>query len=101
MGHVTGSVTTTAKGGQTMYAPVVAFVTRDGEKITVQGHTYNRSALPLGKSITVLYEPANPQEARIESFGELWGLPLAAFAGGLMLVGGVGVKLSRALRGQA
>jgi hypothetical protein len=100
-GHVTGSVTTTGKGGKTMYAPIVDFVTLAGEKITFQSSMYRPSPLPPGKPLTVLYQPANPHEARIDSFGELWGLPLVTFAGGLMLVVAGGVKLIRALHGHA
>jgi hypothetical protein len=102
LGHVTGSATdNTSRGGRTLYAPVVEFVTRSGEKVTYQSRIYTRTALPPGKLVTVLYDPANPHEARIDSFTEIWVFPLVGFVGGLILIFGGGVAFSRALRGQA
>jgi hypothetical protein len=102
LGHVTGSaIHHMRKSGRPMYAPVVEFVTRSGEKITFTGRIYTRSALPPGKLVPVLYDPANPQAARIDSFVEMWVFPLVGFVGSLILIVGGGAVFSRAFRSQA
>lgn len=40
----------------------------------------------VGQRLTVLYDPNDPAEARIDDFWQLWFLPLATAAGGLVLL---------------
>lgn len=39
----------------------------------------------VGDRLTVLYDPADPGDARIDDFWQLWFLPLAGAVGGLIL----------------
>ena len=74
-------------GRQTTYAPVVEFTTDSGEKDTF---TSSSSSYPpafrKGESVEVLYDPANPYDARINTFGTLG---LAS-----VIVGGLGAVFS-------
>ena len=57
----------------TTYAPVVEFVTSEGEKIEFTSSVSSSSkGYSLGESITVLYEENKPYTAKINSFYTLW-----------------------------
>jgi hypothetical protein len=77
-----------------MYCPVFQFMTEDGNKITVKsGIRGSTPSYHRGDRVTVLYDPKNPENAAIESFVELYFLPMVfgligvgfTFAGGGML----------------
>ncbi|MEY2818376.1 MAG: hypothetical protein RL275_1839, partial [Chloroflexota bacterium] len=61
------------------YYPVVEFKARDGKRRTVQlNEGSNPQSHEVGDEVTVLYEPENPNDARIKSFGSsalMWILP--------------------------
>ncbi|MGB8261715.1 MAG: DUF3592 domain-containing protein [Terracidiphilus sp.] len=68
------------------YAPVFTFSTKDGKTVSVLSRTSsNPPAFHLGDRVTVLYDPANPEEARIDRLWQLWSLPLIFAALGLFL----------------
>jgi len=73
------------------YAPVIRFETETGETVELVSDVgYGKHfAYGDGDEVPVLYLPANPQDGRIRSFGELIGLPfvLAGFAGVFWIVG--------------
>jgi len=78
------------------YFPVVEFKARDGKRRTVQlNEGSNPQSHEVGDEVTVLYEPENPNDARIKSFGSsalMWILPSitgllgAAFLGAVLVV---------------
>lgn len=73
--------------------PVVAFTDRDGQSHTVQ--VPEGSSPPewsAGDAVTVLYDPANPQSARIDSWSStllLWLLPAITGIAGTAFLGAV------------
>jgi hypothetical protein len=77
------------------YFPVVEFKARDGKRRTVQlNEGSNPQSHEVGNEVTVLYEPENPNDARIKSFGSsalMWILPSitgllgAAFLGAVLV----------------
>lgn len=73
------------------YSPVYQFRTITGQTIEVQdGLSSNPPMFTEGQIIDVLYDPENPQKARIKRWMSLYFLP--ALLGGLgMIFGGVGV----------
>ena len=76
--------------GSTTYAPVVEFETAGGELVTY--HSSSSSSPPaydVGESVEVLYDPNDPSEAKINSFFNLWFLPLL-LAGMGIVFGGIG-----------
>jgi hypothetical protein len=67
------------------YAPVVEFLTKEGEKITFTSST--RSYPPSysrGEAVEIFYLPGNPEKAKINDFFSLWGI--AVVFGGLGIV---------------
>ncbi|HZP67461.1 MAG TPA: DUF3592 domain-containing protein [Rudaea sp.] len=87
-----------SKGGT--YVPLVEFTTPDGARVHMTGSTgSNPAAYARGDHVHVLYDPANPERARIDSFMEQSLGP--AILGGLGLVfaliggGVVGAQIRR------
>ncbi|APB33072.1 hypothetical protein GlitD10_0758 [Gloeomargarita lithophora Alchichica-D10] len=75
-----------------VYYPVVKFVGSDGEPVRFEGQVGSTPpAFRVGQMVEVLYNPAQPQSARIRSFMELWfGATIFAGIGGVFfLIGGV------------
>ena len=93
-GTVVNFLQTYADHGVT-YAPVVHFVNRNNETIVVVSSTAtNPPAYAKGEKVEVLYFPAKPQEARINSFFSLWGGPVILGAmGAIFCLIGAGVTL--------
>ncbi len=54
------------------YYPSFRFTAPNGESITVASNIAGKYMPWLGKSVPVLYLPANPHEAHIDTFGQLW-----------------------------
>ena len=75
------------------YSPVYQFRTIDGQTIEVaDGLSSNPPMFHEGQIIDVLYDPANPQKARIKKWMSLYFV--SALLGGMGLVfGGIGVIL--------
>lgn len=77
-------------GHKTMTA-VVEYVDATGEPRELRsGWASNPPAFEVGERVTVLHDRDDPKKARIQSFGELWGVSLfsSVFA---LIFGGVGV----------
>jgi len=78
-----------SKGGS--YYPIVQFTTPDGRVVHISGSSgSNPASYSRGDHVTVLYNPASPEQARIDSFGEQMFAPLLLAGMGLVfaLLGG-------------
>jgi hypothetical protein len=51
----------------TAYAPVIAFSTGTGERVSFTAHTADTRTYYLGANVPVLYQPGNPAGAQIDS----------------------------------
>ncbi len=79
------------------YYSVVEFLTAQEEKIRFTDAVgYGRPAHTVGQTVSVLYDPADPHTARINSLWGLWGFP-GIFLG----IGGAVLAFSAALFVQA
>lgn len=73
--------------GDYTYYPRVAFETEDHRQVEFTSDTGSRPAsFDVGERVRVLFDPARPEAARIESFLQLWLLPL--------ILGGLGTVFS-------
>ena len=65
---------------EVMIVPIVQFNTQSGESVTTEGRVDNVSVLQniceSGEKIEVIYDPDNPQHAALNTFSELWFVPL-------------------------
>jgi hypothetical protein len=62
--------------GSTVYSPVIEF-TANGKTVSFEGS--NASSPPvydIGEEVKLLYDPAAPEQARVNSFYELWLFPI-------------------------
>ena len=63
--------------GDDIYYPRVRFMTAAGESVEFTGSVGSRpAAFDIGEAVAVLYDPAKPRNARIDSFFQLWFGPL-------------------------
>jgi hypothetical protein len=97
-----GTVTDLFQGsdsdGGTVYYPRVRFATRSGDTIEFTGSNgASPPAFEVGETVSVLYDRTSPGNARIDSFFQLWLLPMilggmgsvfAAVGGAGLIVGG-------------
>lgn len=68
----------------TSYYPVVVFKDAQGRQVEFRSSSgSNPPSYNRGESVVVLYEPASPENAKIQGFFSLWG--------GATIVGGLGV----------
>jgi len=84
-------------GDRDGYAPVVKFRTAKGrERSFEEAGRSNPPSYAVGERVQVLYDPKHPDDARIDSFSDLWALPMilggmgvlfAGIGGGVMLFG--------------
>ncbi|MFN8487533.1 MAG: DUF3592 domain-containing protein [Caldilineaceae bacterium] len=92
VGRVTHLVMRPDQNGQVFYYPVVAFNLQNGEPATVQLTEGSwPAAYTEGQAVSIAYDPAQPNTARIKSFSStlgMWILPL--------ITGGLGVAFSLA-----
>ena len=70
------------------YYPQVQFTTLAGEEITYQPlSSQNPPAFAIGEQVTVYYDPANPERAKLDWFVNLWlGPMLLAMAGAIDVI---------------
>jgi hypothetical protein len=76
----------------TSYHPVVGFQTWNGERVEFRSATGSSSrSYRVGQSVPILYDPANPSDARIHGFMHVWLLTgILGFMGAVFtIVGGV------------
>ncbi|QDP97003.1 DUF3592 domain-containing protein [Microlunatus elymi] len=83
-------------GCQRVYTPVVRFTTATGRQITFTPDYANSSRPTVGASIGVLYHPDDPRHARVDSFSDLWLLPII-FTGIGLLFGALGAVFASRL----
>jgi len=85
-----------------VYRPEVIFQTLTGEEITFQSSTgANPPAYRKGESVSILYEPQNPQNARINDILSLWLGPIILGIVGLIFsVFGTGISIYRYKKGK-
>jgi hypothetical protein len=76
------------------YKPVVQFTTAAGRETTFTGNGSHPAAYDPGEAVTVLYDPGDPDDARIKGFWSLWGGP--AF---MSLLGVIFTVIATGLRG--
>ena len=64
------------EGGCCVYSPVIDFVA-GGQTFTFEsGNASDPPAYDVGEEVPVLYDPANPETAQIDSFFERWVFPI-------------------------
>ena len=73
------------------YAPVFSFVARDGQSYAVDsGSSSNPPGFAVGETVRVLYDPANPTDAKIDTFFQIWVLPIVfGILGGIFTLVGL------------
>jgi len=85
-----------ASGAQRIGYPVLRFTLPDGDTVeTVARTTTSADVLQRGRAVPVLYDPADPRKARIDSGPAAAGPTL--MSAGFMVIGGVFVVLGLAL----
>jgi len=90
-GIVTDLIVDRDSDGET-YHPHVRFVTAKGEPVEFTSSIgSNPAGFDIGEHVTILYDPSDPQDARIDSFVQLWFGPLFAGVFGLVLATAGGV----------
>jgi hypothetical protein len=75
----------------TVYYPIIRFADKAGQEHTLYSTSGSfPPAYEVGERVSVLYDPANPKEAKVNSFTGLWLLPLIlGILGGLELLAGL------------
>ena len=69
------------------YHPLVSFITEGGRSVEfTSSQEGNASAYLIGSSVSVLYSPANADEARINGFFAIWGPTLLLASLGAVFV---------------
>jgi Protein of unknown function (DUF3592) len=82
--------------GAVSFAPRVRFSTADGRTVEFQS-TYrsNPPAYSAGQSVTVLYDPSEPNAAAVSGLFAIWGLSIIlALVGAAFVAVGVGLALA-------
>jgi len=60
-----------------MYAPIISFTTKEGDKIEFTSAIGNNSpSYRVGETVEIIYDPKEPNKADINSFTSLWMAPL-------------------------
>jgi hypothetical protein len=77
------------------YYPVIRFVTPLEETVQFEGGDGNTKPEEYrrGESISILYDPANPHDARLNTSNSRWGGVIALGACGFLFVVAAGVLL--------
>ncbi|WP_322104448.1 DUF3592 domain-containing protein [Paraburkholderia sp. J41] len=69
-----------------LYSAVIRFTAANGRTVTfVQGSSSSGNTLDSGDTVDVIYDPANPQRAQLDSFWESWGAAVILLAIGAPL----------------
>ncbi|WP_322822651.1 DUF3592 domain-containing protein [Chloroflexus sp.] len=78
-------------GETASFYPIVEFRTQAGEVVRFEGSTgVSENTYRIGQQVDILYDPRSPQDARIDSWFELWLPPLVVILlGGGALVAGL------------
>jgi len=72
----------------TTYYPVIEFKTVTGQVIKFEAGVgrSNQNAYEIGHTVDVIYDPNKPQDAKINSFLQLWFVPLILGVIGLIVI---------------
>ena len=73
-------------GSSRLSHPVVRFVTQEGRTVEFESQVGSNLSPGIGQEVTVIYDPLNPQDARISSFMMLWALPAVFTVLGVLLL---------------
>jgi hypothetical protein len=86
----------------TTYAPVVNFITQDGETITfVSSVSSNPPSYRVGEKADIFYLPADPYDAKLDGFFSLWGgATIVGGMGGLFFLIGSAIAILPVLKGR-
>jgi len=77
VGTVVENVRGTDSEGQPTYYPRFAFETPDGGRIVVlSSFGMSPASFREGQRVVVLFDPSEPKHARINTFGQLWGVAI-------------------------
>lgn len=81
-------VETSRHKNNTYYRPVVSFQAVDGNTYTFTSETSTSAAYDFNKGdkLTVRYIEDKPQMAKVDSFLELWALPMALLVAGIVIL---------------
>jgi hypothetical protein len=72
------------QSGEEYYFPVVEFVTARGQVVRFQANeSTNSPGEMMGDEVGILYDPANPRDARLDTGFSVWG--------GAAVFGGIGL----------
>ena len=85
------------KDGET-FAPIFKFLDMGGREHTITSHSSSSPAgFSVGETVQILYSPSDPEDARIDTLWQLWGIPLifGPLGGVFALVGAVLLLISR------
>jgi len=101
-GAVVDLISRTDSDGDTVYYPRVRFRTRTGDTQEFTGSVGSKpAAFDVGEGVNVLYDPDRPGEARINTFFQLWFLPLLLAGMGIIFAGIGGAGVAAACSGRA
>jgi hypothetical protein len=86
-------------GGNLMYSPEVSFVDAKGQTITFGSNTSSSvSTYKIGEKVSVLYRKDNSQDAKINTFFQIWfGSIMVVFLGGIFFLIGL-ITIVRQIR---
>jgi Protein of unknown function (DUF3592) len=80
-GTVTGNdeqVVTSGRGSPRRYfMPKISYTTAKGERVSFTSASGSGVPKPAGTVVSLIYDPANPRDAFINSFASLWLFPVA------------------------
>jgi len=91
--QIVRQTSSSSNGGSSMtFHPVVAFVTASGQQESFESSSGSSiSYYSVGDKVTVLYDPAHPDNASIDSWTELWLAPtIVLFMGSVFFLVGIG-----------
>jgi hypothetical protein len=70
------------------YAPVVSFQTRDGRTVTYRSsYASSPPAYDVGESVTVYFDPENPEKPAIKGEGSIFRIIFVTVGGSIMIFG--------------
>ncbi len=93
---ITSRASSSGKNGKkTSYYPVITFKAKGGKSYTFSPETGTNTAFDytIGEKIMIQYNEENPQMAKIDSFKERWGLPLALLVVGMIITISMGITV--------
>ncbi|HYC78963.1 MAG TPA: DUF3592 domain-containing protein [Planctomycetota bacterium] len=88
-GEIVGEEADRGRKGGVTYRPIVSFQDASGATHVVATDAGTSERVVVGETVPILYDPASPDDARIDAFLHLWFLPtaLGAIGGGFMILG--------------